>query len=135
MPELSSHAPGTFCWPELAATDQKGAVAFYRALFGWDVNDLPLGPAERYSMFQLRGLTNGGRPQGGIMAVRPGMGDMPLAWTPYFAVDDCDATVKKATQLGGHVFMKPTDIPNVGRFAVLADPQGAVFDIIKIARA
>src|SRR5436190_15923894 len=55
MPEFSSHAPGTFCWPELATTDQKSAVAFYRALFGWDVNEVPLGPGEAYAMFQLRG--------------------------------------------------------------------------------
>src|SRR5262245_25815786 len=52
--EISSHIPGTFSWAELATTDQKGGVAFYRALFGWNVNEQPAGPDEIYSMFQLR---------------------------------------------------------------------------------
>ena len=56
MAEFSSHIPGTFCWPELATTDQKAGVAFYRALLGWDLNEQPIGPSEMYSMFLLRGL-------------------------------------------------------------------------------
>ncbi len=55
MAEFTSHAPGTFSWPELATTDQKAGVAFYKALFGWDVNEQPIGPTEVYSMFQVRG--------------------------------------------------------------------------------
>jgi predicted enzyme related to lactoylglutathione lyase len=258
MAEYTSHAPGTFCWPELATSDQKSAVAFYRALFGWELNDQPLGPGETYSMFQVRGkpvaaahtigpeerqhgvpphwgsyvsvasaddaarkakslgakilaepfevmdvgrmaviedptgavfcvwqpkrhigamvlnepgtlcwtelittdagaaerfyaqlfgwkmkkgtdggmeyteFSNAGRPQGGIMARTPQMGPMPPAWTPYFAVTDCDATVKKAQQLGARTYVPPTDIPNVGRFAVLADPQGVAFGVITL---
>ncbi len=54
MADVTSHAPGTFSWPELATTDQKGAVAFYRALFGWDLKETPIGPTEMYSMFQMR---------------------------------------------------------------------------------
>jgi predicted enzyme related to lactoylglutathione lyase len=53
--DFTSHAAGTFSWPELATTDQTAGVAFYRALFGWDLNDQPLGPGETYSMFQMRG--------------------------------------------------------------------------------
>ena len=55
MPEFTSHVPGTFCWPELATTDQKGAVAFYRGLFGWDVVESPVGPGMTYSMFNIKG--------------------------------------------------------------------------------
>jgi hypothetical protein len=53
--EFSSHTPGTFSWVELATTDQKAAVAFHRALFGWEVNEQPIGPGEMYSMFLMRG--------------------------------------------------------------------------------
>lgn len=260
MPEFSSHAPGTFCWPELATTDQKGAVAFYRSLFGWGVNEQPVGPTETYSMFELRGKPIGaastlrseqrqhgvpphwgsyvsvasaddavkrvqelggtvlapafdvmdvgrmavlqdptgavfmvwqpkkhygaailrepgalcwtelatrdtkaaehfytklfgwtsktgsdgsmeytefsvqGTPSAGMMAMTPQMGSAPPHWTPYFAVTDCDATADKAKQLGGRAYVPPTDIPKVGRFAVLADPQGAVFSVIKLTR-
>jgi len=60
------------------------------------------------------------------------MGPMPPNWGIYIAVDDCDAKVEKATSLGARTYVPPTDIPNVGRFAVLSDPQGAVFNIIKL---
>jgi predicted enzyme related to lactoylglutathione lyase len=55
MAEFSSHAPGTFSWAELATTDQKGGVQFYRSLFGWDVNEQPISDNEVYTMFTLRG--------------------------------------------------------------------------------
>jgi predicted enzyme related to lactoylglutathione lyase len=67
---------------------------------------------------------------GGMMHLTPEMQGMPTAWTPYFAVADCDATVEKTKSLGGQVFMGPHEIPNVGRFAVCADPQGAMFNVI-----
>jgi hypothetical protein len=57
---------------------------------------------------------------------------MPPHWLVYFAVSDCDATVDKAKELGGAVFVPPTDIPP-GRFAVLADPQGAMLAVMKLA--
>jgi uncharacterized protein len=59
--EFSTHTPGTFSWVELATTDQQAAVAFYRSLFNWDVNEQPIGPAETYSMFLLRGKEVGAR--------------------------------------------------------------------------
>ena len=75
-----------------------------------------------------------GKPGAGMMPMTPQMGDAPPYWMPYFAVADCDATAAKATQLGGSSCVPPTDIPNVGRFAVLGDPQGAVFAIVKLSR-
>jgi len=259
MPTVTTHAPGTFCWPELATTDQKSAVAFYRTLFGWDVDEQPIGPTETYAIFKLRGknicaaysmraeerqrgvpphwgsyvsvadadaattraqelgakvlapafdvmdagrmavlqdptggvfmvwqakkhvgaevlgdpgslcwtelatrdtkaaekfytslfgwtakhgtdgmeyieLANKGQQQGGILPITPQMGNMPTAWTPYFMVTDVDATAAKVKELGGRVYMGPQDLPKVGRFAVVADPQGAMFDIFKSAR-
>ena len=68
------------------------------------------------------------------MPITPQMGDMPPAWTPYFMVTDVDASASKAKELGGQVYMGPMDIPNVGRFAVVTDPQGAAFAIFKSAR-
>ena len=255
MAEFTSHVPGTFSWPELSTTDQKAAVDFYRAIFGWDVNEQPIGPAETYSMLTLRGkevaaaytmraeerqhgapphwnayvtvksadesakraqelggrllapafdvmdagrvavlqdpqgavfqvwqpnkhigakilrepgalgwtelLTNDteaartfytslfgwkpkvspeytefsvdSTPDAGMMKIDPKWGNVPPNWMPYFQVSDCDATAKKVTELGGRVMMGPNDIPNVGRFAVVADPQGAVFAVIRIA--
>ena len=67
-----------------------------------------------------------------MMQIQPHMGPMPPNWGIYIAVDDCDATAQKATTLDGRQYVPPTDIPNVGRFAVLSDPQGAVFSIIKL---
>jgi predicted enzyme related to lactoylglutathione lyase len=76
-------------------------------------------------------LINGDKPNGGMLAITPEMGNIPPNWVVYFAVDDCDAKVKKATELGGTVMKPAEDIPGVGRFAILTDPQGAVFAIIK----
>ena len=66
------------------------------------------------------------------MQIQPQMGPMPPNWGIYIAVDDCDGTAQKAISLGGRQYVPPTDIPHVGRFAVLSDPQGAVFNIIKL---
>jgi predicted enzyme related to lactoylglutathione lyase len=60
--------------------------------------------------------------------------EVPPHWAVYFAVDDTDATAEKAKQLGGQVQVEPMDIPDVGRFAVISDPQGAVFSVIKNAQ-
>ena len=83
MAEVTSHPPGTFSWPELATTDQKAAVSFYRALFGWDVNDQPMGPDETYSMFQLRG-----KEIGAAYTMRPEerQSGAPPHWNSYVTV-------------------------------------------------
>src|SRR4029077_6793657 len=126
MPEFSSYAPGTFSWPELATTDQKAGVAFYRALFGWDLNDQPMGPTETYSMFQMRG-----REVGAACTLRPEekQGGVPPHWNSYITVANVEETVKKAQQLGAKVFAPPFDVMDAGRMAVLQDPTGAVFQV------
>ena len=77
-------------------------------------------------------MSNGDRGNGGMLAITPQMGNIPPNWLVYFAVDDCDAKVKKATELGATVMKPADDIPGVGRFAILTDPQGAAFALIKV---
>jgi predicted enzyme related to lactoylglutathione lyase len=130
--EFTSHAAGTFSWPELATTDQKAGVAFYRALFGWDVNEQPIGPTEVYSMFQVRG-----KPVGAASTQQPQERQMgvPPHWNSYVTVANVDESAKKAESLGGKVLMPPFDVMDAGRRAVLQDPTGAVFEIWKANRS
>ena len=126
MAEVTSHPPGSFSWPELATTDQKAAVSFYRELFGWDVNDQPLGPGETYSMFQLRG-----KETGAACTMRPEerQSGAPPHWNAYVTVENVDESVNKAQELGAKVFAPPFDVMDAGRMAVLQDPTGAVFQV------
>jgi len=126
MAEYSSHIPGTFSWVELATTDQKAGVAFYRALFGWDVNEPPIGADEVYSMFLMRG-----KEVGAASTMRPEerQGSAPPHWNLYVTVADVDETVTRAKGLGAKVFAPPFDVMDVGRMAVLQDPTGAVFQL------
>src|SRR5688572_773773 len=118
-------ATGSVCWGELATTDLKTAETFYSSLFGWSLkesaSDMP------YTEFSNQGQAIGGMmPMSSMQAT-----GVPPHWTIYFAVEDCDAAAEKATGLGATVCVPPTDIPNVGRFAVIQDPQGAFFSIFK----
>jgi hypothetical protein len=124
--DFTLHAPGTFSWPELSTTDQKGGVAFYRGLFGWELNDQPMGPGETYSMFQMRG-----KPVGAAYTMRPEekQGGAPPHWNSYVTVTNVDEATKKAQSLGAKVFAPPFDVMDAGRMAVLQDPTGAVFQI------
>ena len=120
------NVPGSFCWNELMTTDTAKDKAFYTDLFGWGAKTQSFGDFE-YTMFQ-----NGERGAGGMLQITPEMGPIPSNWLTYFSVDDCDAKVQKATELGGKVMKPADDIPGVGRFAILIDPQGAAFAIIKL---
>lgn len=117
--------PGAFCWNELMTSDIEAARKFYSGLFGWKYKVSP----------EYTEIEAGGRSTAGMMPIRPEMKGMPSNWIPYFAVDDTDGTAKKVESGGGQVGVPPTDIPNAGgRFAVLADPQGARFAIIKLTQ-
>jgi predicted enzyme related to lactoylglutathione lyase len=107
---------GSLCWNELQARDVEVARTFYAALFGWKMKISP----------EYTELAAGDQPIGGIIASKSPP-QVPSFWLPYFAVADCDASTAKAQSLGAAIYVPPTDIPNVGRFAVVADPQGAVF--------
>ena len=119
--------PGTYCWSELITDDLSGATAFYRGVFGWEAEAQgPAGPGG-YTEWKL-----GDRSLGGMMGRPPGMpAEAPPFWGVYFAVADTDASVAKATELGASVMMTPTDI-EPGRFAVLIDPVGAVFNVLAL---
>src|SRR5919108_38205 len=119
MGERTSYTPGTFSWVDLQTTDQDAAKAFYGDLLGWDIEEI--APGEYWS------IANGGNRNGGIMPMPPGSHP---AWNLYFAVDDVDAIVARAREGGGDAVMGPMDVPNGGRFAVLRDPQNAVFSVL-----
>jgi uncharacterized protein len=119
------NVPGSLCWNELGTTDTGKAREFYTRLFGWSANTQQFGPME-YTIFQ-----NGGRPAGGMYQITPEMG-FPPHWLAYFAVDDCDETVRRAESLGAKTMKPADDIPGTGRFAILTDPQGAAFAVIKL---
>jgi len=118
--------PGAFCWNELYTTDPKKAGDFYSELFGWTREPLQM-PTGEYTIFK-----KGDSQAAGMMRIPKEMGPVPPYWLVYFAVDDSDRTVDKARGMGAKVGVPPTDIPNIGRFAILNDPQGAGFAVIKL---
>lgn len=120
-------APGSVCWSELATRDADGAKSFYSGLFGW-------GFKESTDAMPYTELSNGENAIGGIIAmVGEQWHGIPPYWSIYFAVENCEQTVAQARELGGTIHMPPTDIPNVGPFSVIGDPQGAVFQVIQLA--
>ena len=118
--------PGALTWNELLSTNADVAQRFYTQLFGWKAEAQDMGQG-MYTVFKQGGEFVGG----GLMAQPPHMKGAPSAWFTYFAVADADATLAKATRLGAKILMPATDIPNVGRFGWLQDPQGTVFAILK----
>lgn len=120
------NVPNSFCWNELSTTDTAKAGDFYTGLFGWTARVQQFGPMT-YTSF-----LNGERPAGGMYTLPPEIVNVPPNWLVYFAVADCDASAQKATVLGAKTIAPANDIPGVGRFAVLLDPQGAAFGIIKV---
>jgi hypothetical protein len=124
--ELANEA-GAFAWNELNTRDIPAARAFYTEVFGWKPNDLDMGGMS-YTEWKLGDKTVAG------MMTMPDMvpKEVPAHWLVYFGVDDTDGSAAKATELGATTLVPPTDIPP-GRFAVLADPDGAAFAIIKMA--
>jgi len=110
---------GRFVWYDLMTTDKEKSIDFYTKLLGWKVKDVEMGPGAKYTM-----INTGSRDIGGMDALDPSRG-IPSHWIAYVTVDDVDAAVAKTKELGGDVKVPPTPIPNVGRFAVIADPTGA----------
>ena len=114
--------PGALCWMELMTTDAKKAGDFYKSLLHYNLKVSP-----DYTEFHV-----GEKGAGGMMEMKDArFAGVPSFWSVYFMVADCDAAAKKVAALGGTVKMPPQDIPNVGRFAVVQDPQGATFNLLK----
>jgi len=126
MSYVESHPPGSFCWIELATSNQAAAKTFYTSLFGWSATDSPMAPGEVYTMFRLNDRDVGGGYT--LRAEQVAMG-APPHWMVYVAVANADDTVAKAKELGGTVLAPAFDVFDIGRMAVLQDPTGAVFSI------
>ena len=115
--------PGAVCWNELNTRGGDRARPFYEAVFGWKSKESSMGGG--YVEFE-----NNGKTVAGLMEITPEMGDhIPPHWLTYFQVANTDASADKAMALGGQVLFGPENIPDMGRFAVVQDPQGAVFGI------
>lgn len=113
---------GELTWTDLAAKDLDAQTRFYEGLFGWSHTDVPVDGGT-YRMFSL-----GGHTVGGASAMQPAMeaAGMPSMWNTYLAVDDVDAEVAKAIELGGTVVVPAMDVMNRGRFAGIQDPTGGM---------
>jgi uncharacterized protein len=124
--DITSHPAGTFSWPELSTTDQKGAAAFYRGLFGWNVNDQPMGPDAFYTVFEMRGQAVA---SAYTMQAEERQHGAPPHWNSYVTVKSADDAAKRAQELGAKTMAPPFDVMDFGRMAILQDPTGAIFQI------
>lgn len=123
-----ANADGHFVWHDLLTKDPKAAIAFYTEVVGWKTQPFTEGGKSDYAMW-----VGSQGPLGGVMKLKAQaakMGATPT-WMGHVQVESVDATAALAKKLGGKVQTAPTDIPNVGRFAVIADPQGASLSIFE----
>ncbi len=116
--------PGALGWSELITGDRERAAAFYAAVIGWSSRTNPMGPMT-YTEFM-----RGERAIAGMME----LAGVTPQWNVYFAVEDADATILAATGLGASVLQPAMELPDVGRFATLADPQGAAFSVVQLGK-
>jgi predicted enzyme related to lactoylglutathione lyase len=124
MGERTQYAPGTFSWTDLTTTDQEAAKTFYTGLFGWEIEDLPVGETVYYSMARVDGK------RVAAISPQPQMlrdAGAPPTWNSYVTVESADATAERAKGLGANEMSPPFDVMEAGRMAVLQDPQGAFF--------
>ena len=121
---MSDHH-GQFVWCELMTKDLDAAERFYREAIGWTTADAGAQHV-RYTI-----LHAGQVPMGGMVQMPPEGAEKPTGWIGYIGVDDVDDMAARVTAAGGAVHRAPDDIPDVGRFAVVADPQGAAFVLFK----
>jgi len=126
-PDAEKTATGDWFWNECWTPDDKKALGFYESVFGFAHEAMDMGPQGTYFV-----LKADGKPRAGLM--KSTEAKAPPMWLPYVAVADCDASAGKATSLGAQVVVPPTDIPEVGRFAVLIDPCGGALAVIRSAR-
>src|SRR6476659_806367 len=121
-------AQGHLIWYELMTPDAKASKAFYDAVVGWNIGE----PVEEFQGYRMIGRSDGGF-AGGVLPLTEEMqqhGARPT-WLGYVGVDDTDAAVASIEQAGGKALMPAFDIPGVGRVAMVADPQGAPFYVMK----
>ncbi len=126
MPHVEKHSPGSFCWIELSTSNQNAAKTFYARLFGWEIFDQPVGPGEFYTLFKLE---NRDAAAAYTMGSDERSHGVPPHWNLYIAVENADAIVNRAGELGGKVLAGAFDVMEYGRMAVIQDPTGATFCI------
>lgn len=119
-------AAGPFVWHDLMTAEPARSLAFYTALFGWATESREMGAAGTYTTVRA-----GARAFGGVVPLEARHG-IPSHWVSYVAVADVDATCARARAAGGRTCLPPTDIPNVGRFAMIEDPTGAIVSPISL---
>src|SRR5690242_13764738 len=118
---------GAMCWVELQAKEESKSEKFYTGLFGWKSEKMSMGGPIEYTTFKV-----GDIPVAGMLPNPAGAADnVPQNWLGYLQVTECDGVTDKAKANKGQVFVSPQTIPGVGRFAVLADAQGAAFGILQ----
>ncbi len=115
---------GAFSWSELMTTDVDAAKNFYSKLFGWEFEDMPM-EGVTYTVIRA-----GGKEVGGMMATPPETGANAPAWGTYVTVSNVDQVAAQAVELGATLLVEPQDIPEVGRFCMIRDPQGAMISAI-----
>jgi len=119
---------GAFSWFELTTTDVRAAESFYTRLFGWTTE--PWIGEGSYTLIKVNG-----KEVGGIVTARATDSPKPCGWGIYVTVTDVDETARKVPEFGGRVVLQPTDIPKVGRFCIIEDPQGALITAITYCRS
>lgn len=122
--------PGAFTWSELVAPPNDRTASFYETVLGLKLIETPMPDGSTYN-----GFTRDGTPETMLAgSIPPPMPGVPPHWSIYFGTEDVDASAAKVAELGGAVFVQPFDIP-VGRMAVVADPQGAMFNLFRMPAA
>ena len=118
---------GAFSWFELTTNDVRGAEAFYTRVFGWTTE--PWIGEGTYTLIKVDG-----KEVGGIVAAAPEGRPRAPGWGIFVTVTDVDETARRVPEFGGKVLVQPTDIPKVGRYCVIVDPQGALITAITYCR-
>ncbi len=124
QPEPEKPAVGDFCWHELMANDVEGAKKFYGEICGWTFEKTPM-PMEYWL------LKRGDKMAGGLMANPVASKGVPPHWLAYVAVGNVDESHRRALALGAKEINPAMDIPNIGRFTIIADPTGAVISLFQ----
>jgi hypothetical protein len=124
--ETQAHAPGTFCWWDIATPDEDAAARFYSALFGWTYERQTMPDGKPYTMLRHQGKDLGGFWP--LDAAQQEQG-IPPHWFSYIATDNADATAEKVLAHGGKVVMAPFDVLEAGRMAICQEPSGASFGL------
>ena len=122
MAFIEKTSNGMFCWMELHTSDQDGAKQFYTSLFGWGVNEFPMGPAGTYTIFTFKG-----KDCSAGCTLMPEEKNFPPYWMLYIATDNVDEAAKRSAELGGTTMVPPFDVMDKGRMSIIQDPTGAIF--------